>query len=157
MGESLWKLGGAVAARGMEAMDYSTDPPMVDFQKAWYSLHINILTFLSGVPEDQKMLIRGEDFLADHETYLHRITEWLGLRTDMEAMKAMTHPERSPYAGFGPANARFGNDPNFLQNPTFRPRSSAREVSLEGPLSWREDGRGFSLEVKELAREFGYK
>lgn len=156
-GESLWKLGGTVVAKGLDAFDYSTDPPVVDFQKAWYSMHMNIVTFLDGVPEGQQMRVLGEDLLANPEAYLRRIAEWLGLRTDDEAMEAMKHPERSPYACFGPMNARFGNDPHFLQSPTFRPYSGAAQPTLEGPLSWRQDGRGFSLEVIELAREFGYK
>jgi len=156
LGESLYRLGGTVAAKGLEALDYSTDPPAVDFQKAWYSLNMNIITFLDGIPEDQKIQVRGEELLGDVDTYLRRIVKWLGLRTDEEAIEAMRHPEWSPYADFGPANARFGNDPNFLSAPALRPLPSGEAPSLEGPLSWRQDGRGFSPEVVELAKQLGY-
>jgi hypothetical protein len=147
--------GGAVAAR-IGALDYSTDPPTIDFQKAWYALHINIVTFLDGLPEEQKIQIRGEDLLADPDTYLRQIVEWLGLRTDTEALDAMKHPEQSPYACFGPVNARLGNDPSFLREPILRRSSRAKEPTLKGSLSWRQDGGEFSPEVKELARKFGY-
>jgi Sulfotransferase family len=156
-GESIWKLGGRLVADWMDSVDYSTDPPTPDFQKAWYTMHMNIVTFLNGLPAAQQMRIPGEDLLAKPDTHLRRIAEWLGLTTDEEAIKAMKRPEQSPYACFGPVNARLGNDPSFLNAPTLRHNSQAKELTLEGPLSWRQDGKGFSPEVKELAREFGYK
>jgi hypothetical protein len=156
-GESLWNLTGGRTADRLGALDYSTDPPIVDFQKSWYSLHMNIVTFLEGVPTAQKLRIRGEELLADLDTYLQKITEWLGLRIDKEALEAMKHPEQSPYACLGPVNARFGNDPYFLREPALRRNPSTKMPSLEGPLSWRQDGTRFSPEVKELAREFGYE
>jgi sulfotransferase family protein len=156
-GESLWKIGGPYAATGLGALDHGTDPPTLDYQKAWYSLNMNIVTFLDGVPEGHQMRIRGEDLLADPDTHVREIARWLGVRTDAEAIEAMKHPERSPYACPGPVNARFGNDPNFLQSPALRPSRGPVRQSLDGPLPWRGDGGGFSPEVKDLAREFGYK
>lgn len=154
--ESLWRLGGAFTADALDAFDYSTDPPTPDMQKVWYAFHMNIITFLDGLPEDQWMRIRGEDFLEDPDTYLREIAAWLGVSTDQEAIEAMKHPERSPYACFGPANALLGNDPSFLREPAFRPPSNKKKPELEGPLSWRDDGGEFSVEVRELAEEFGY-
>lgn len=156
-GESLWKIGGPYAANGLGALDYSSDPPRLDYQKAWYALNMNVVTFLEGLPSDHRTRIRGEDLLADPDRHVRIIAEWLGLRTDKAAIDAMKHPERSPYACLGPANARFGNDPNFLKSPSLRPSRGQGKASLEGPLPWREDGVGFSPEVKELASEFGYR
>src|SRR5882724_3336472 len=79
------------------ALDYSTDPPMIDFQKTWYSMQMNMLTFLDGLSEGQKMRIRGEDLLAEPDAHLRKIAKWLGVREDEEAIEAMKHPERSPY------------------------------------------------------------
>jgi len=152
----MWNLGGGIGAVEMGAIDYSTDPPTIDFQKAWYTMNVNLKTFLKGLPEEQTIRIRGEDLLASPETYLRQIAEWLGLRIDDQAIEAMKHPERSPYACFGPPNARLGNDPSFLREPELRRSSHPREYSLNGPLPWREDGEEFSLEVRELAEEFGY-
>jgi hypothetical protein len=156
-GESLFKMTKGLGAARLDALDYSTDPPTVDYQRAWFTQTMNIVTFLDGVPAAQKLRVRGEDLMAAPEIYLRKIAEWLGLRTDDEAIKAMMHPERSPYACFGPVGARFGNDPNFLREPAFRPGGGGKSASLEGPLGWRTDGRGFTPEVKELARELGYE
>ena len=156
-GESLWKLGGPLAANGLGALDYGTHPPTLDYQKAWFSLNITVVTFLNSLPKEQQMRIRGEDVLADVEAHLRNIALWLGLRTDNAAIEMMKHPERSPYACLGPVNARFGNDPKFLRASELRPGRGPNRLSLAGALSWRRDGGGFSPEVKELAWEFGYK
>jgi hypothetical protein len=156
-GESILRLGGKRVAEWMDAVDYSTEPPTPDVQKSWYTLHMNIITFLAGVPAKQQKRIRGEDFLAKPDAYLREIAKWLSLSAEREAIEAMKHPEQSPYACFGPPNARFGSDPGFLEAPALRPASPDKELTLEGPLSWRQDEREFSPEVKELAREFGYK
>ncbi len=65
------------------------------------------------------------------------------------------HPERSPFACFGPVSALFGNDPNFLSGPTFRPHKP-KIPPLDKPVPWRKDGRGLYVEVISLAHEFGY-
>jgi Sulfotransferase family len=136
-------------------VDYSTDPPTPDPQKMWLALHTNILAFLDGVPEEQQYTLRGEDLMAKPEDHLRDIADWLGLRTDDDAVEEMLHPENSPFASFGPVNAMLGGDPKFMSDPVLKP-GRVREHNLDDPLSWREDGRGFSAEVKELARKFGY-
>ena len=128
----------------------------LDPQGSWYALNLNICKFLESVPDEQKLQIRSEDLLNDLSRGLGRIAGWMGLRTDAEALDEMTHPERSPYACYGPPGARFGNDRLFLEKPTLRPER-AKRYSLDGPLSWRKDGRGLLAEVVQLAREFGYK
>ena len=78
--------------------------------------------------------------MSDPPEYLGRICRWLGLRHDADAIEQMMHPERSPFACFGPLDALFGNDPNFLSGPTFRPHK-VKVPSLDKPVPWREDGR----------------
>ena len=128
----------------------------LDPQRGWLALHMNICKFLEAVPPRQQLCIRGEDILTESEWHLRKIAGWLGLRTDDAAIEEMKHPEHSPYARFGPTGARFGNDRFFLENPALRPACAERQ-SIEGPLSWRADGAGFSPQVKRLAREFGYE
>jgi hypothetical protein len=127
----------------------------LDPQRGWYELNMNICEFLKRVPEAQQMRVRGEDWLNEPERVLAEVAAWLGLRTDAEAVEAMKHPEQSPYARFGPPNAPMGNDGFFLANPLLRPER-AQGKSLEGPLSWRSDGRELSPRVKILAQQFGY-
>jgi hypothetical protein len=129
---------------------------VVDPQRGWYVLNTNICQFLKSVPDEQKMQIRGEDLLTNPDQGLRRIADWLGLRTDDKAIKEMKHPEHSPYACYGPPGARYGNDAFFLKSPELRP-SRAEPQTLDGPLSWRDDGYGFVPEVKELAQQFGYQ
>jgi hypothetical protein len=116
---------------------------------------MNICKFLESVPVEQKLRVRGEDILKDPDNELREIAAWLGLRTDPVAIEEMKHPERSPYACFGPPGARYGNDRFFLENPILRP-ARVEPLSLDGPLSWRADRQGFAPEVKRLAEEFGY-
>jgi sulfotransferase family protein len=128
----------------------------LDPQRGWYVLNARICDFLAAVPQEQQLRVRGEDLLGDPDAGLLRIAEWLGLRNDAEAIERMKHPEQSPYASFGPPGARYGNDPFFLKDPALRPAQS-KPQTLEGPLSWTDDGRGFLPKVRRLAEEFGYE
>jgi len=128
---------------------------LVDPQRSWLDLTRRVFDFLEPVPNSHRIHVRGEDALSDPRTALHRVVAWLGLRTNAEALDAMTHPEESPYARFGPPNAQYGSMPAFLRAPTLSAHAPAPR-SLEGPLPWRPDGLPFSAEVKELARKLGY-
>ena len=124
-------------------------------ERGWHALNMNICKFLKSLPDDQKLIVRGEDLLRNPDGQLPEVARWIGLRTDKEAIEAMKHPERSPYASYGPPGARFGNDRFFLENPVLRP-DRAKPHRLEGPVGWYADGRGFSAQVKRLANRFGY-
>ena len=137
-------------------LDESTEPETLDPQASWYIRQSDVLGFTSALPACQHMLVRGEELLSSPMASLRKIVEWMGLRSDPEAIQLMTHPEASPYACVGPWNARFGGDPAFLQDPRLRPLRP-EDQSLEHPVPWREDGSGFRVEVKRLARELGYE
>src|SRR6266567_322132 len=128
----------------------------LDPQFGWYVLNRNIQEFFELLPEAQKLSVRGEDLLQSPDKSLRQIVSWLGVRADPEATEEMKHPERSPYACFGPPGARYGNDSFFLESPALHP-ARAKPQSLDGALSWRADGGDFLPEVKQLAREFGYQ
>jgi hypothetical protein len=126
-----------------------------DPQLLWYRCHRNILAFLKTIPPGSHLQIRGEDILSEPDHHLPRIARWLELRSGPVEIEQMKHPERSPFADFGPANARRGGDEKFFQHPALRPVSRASQ-SLNAPLPWRADGAGFLPELRELARQFGY-
>ncbi|MGA7385874.1 MAG: sulfotransferase [Methylocella sp.] len=136
--------------------DFSTNPPTLDPQLWWYECHMRIKRFTEELPATHWIRLRGEEFLKEPRGHLRLVAEWLGLRSDDAAIEEMMHPERSPFAHFGPPSAKYGNDPAFLESPEFRPFHDKSE-SLDNSLSWRPDGRGFRLDVRELAREFGYQ
>ncbi len=124
-----------------------------DPQRAWYALNSNICEFLSGIPPEQWIRIRGEDVLQRPEMCLSNIAEWLGVRRDPPAIQEMKHPERSPYARYGPRGAELGNDMLFLSHPELRTERAAI-LTLRGAMPWST--RPFHPRVVALAREFGY-
>jgi hypothetical protein len=138
----------ALADRQPERVDL--DAP----DQFWFKPHLHILEMLETVPAEQQIRLRGEDLMADPANYLRQIAEWLGLRTDADAVDAMMHPENSPFAKYGPSNARYGNDPNFMESPALRhykPKAS--------PLTWTaSDGTTHDLSdsIRAYAMIFGY-
>src|SRR5665213_305442 len=154
--KSLMAINEGAFAIKVEAIEFREDVCVMEPQIAWHDLNLNILEFLESVPEEQQIRMRGEDIMADPQTHLADIARWAGLRSDPDAIDDMMHPERSPFACFGPINALFGNDPNFLACPTFRPHKP-KIPSLTAPVPWRDDGNGLYPEVIELAKNFGYE
>lgn len=126
----------------------------IDPQGIWVKAHTNITQFAASLPEGQCLRIKGEDLLTEPGVYLPQIAEWLGLDTGAAALDAMLHPERSPYACYGPEQAKFGNDPEFLEKPAFRAKR-VTEPPLLGALDWAPD-REFDKPTIKLARELGY-
>lgn len=143
----------------------------------WYHMHKNILQFTATLSLGQTLRVKGEDILSEPEVYLPQIAEWLGVRTDSDAIEAMRHPETSPYACIGPDVARGGNDPKFMRSPKFR-AGRVKEPSLdaffesEHPQMFPRDGAlsraagrsGLKIasaeriadEIAELAHFLGY-
>lgn len=152
---SVMNLNNGIFALFVNALEFTDDRAIIEPQIAWHDINVNILNFLEQVPPAQQIRIRGEEIMADPEKHLAIICRWLGIRDDAEAIGAMMHPERSVFACFGPVNALFGNDPNFLRGPTFR-QHVPKLPRLDDPLPWRDDGRKLYEEVVELATLFGY-
>lgn len=119
----------------------------------WLFVHRNILKMTRALPPERVRGIRGEELLARPEDGLAAIAAWLGVRADREAIQAMKHPERSPYARPGPPNAPLGNDPNFLRDP--RLRLAELPASLRAPAEW-EIHPPLWRRVVECARALGY-
>ena len=118
----------------------------VDKLISWHFMHDNILRFTSTLPSGQTMRIKGEDILSYPDIFLPQIAEWMGLRTDREAIEAMKHPENSPYARVGPPMARGGNDGKFMRSPKLR-RGKIKQPSLEAFLKENPDLQWVSSSV----------
>jgi hypothetical protein len=155
-GKSMMEVGGGLMAVLANSIDYATDPPTVDPQISWYDMQMTIVSFLDFLPARQVLRLRGEDILADPRQALRRIAAWAELADDETAIKAMLHPEDSPFARLGPFGAHLGNDINFLQSPAYRPGDVA-DPPLRGPLEWRGDGANLRRDVIELAEALGYR
>jgi len=145
-----------IALIELDSLDYSTTPPTIDPQYAWYSKQKIILEFLATIPEPQKMQLRGEDILNNPRLYLEKICQWLNLPFDENIYQTMLRTEESSYACMGPYGAQWGNNPGYQKSPTFQQRP-VKNAQLSGPLPWRNDNTGFLPEVIELAQFFGYE
>jgi hypothetical protein len=111
------------------------DQPMAGIA-SWVETHGRILRFAAPLPKNFCMRVRAEDVLNDTHSQLRLIAAWLGIRTDEDAIEAMTHPEASPFASFGLAGSGIvgGNDPNFLSDPVPRPVEVLS--TLDQPPGW---------------------
>jgi hypothetical protein len=153
--KSVMKMNGGAFALYVNSIDFLEGRAVIEPQFAWHDLNINILNFLDMIPPERQMRVQGEAIMSDPPRYLAEICRWLGIRDDDDALEEMMHPERSPFACFGPIPALFGNDPNFLRGPTFRPHK-VRVPPLDAHVPWRDDDRGLHPRVVELAQELGY-
>jgi len=153
--KSVMQMNDGAFALYVNSIEFQEDRAVIEPQYQWHDLNINILNFLDTVPADRQLRLRGEDVMSDPPTQLARICRWLGIRDDAEAVDEMMHPERSPFACFGPLPALFGNDPNFLRGPTFHPHA-VKVPRLDKPVPWRDDGKGLHPRVVALAQELGY-
>lgn len=129
-----------------------------DPEDIWWRANSNALAVGATMPAGQYMAIQGEMLLSDPDRFLDQVGEFLSVRRDADAIAAMKHPETSPFARIGPANAPFGNDPNFLNDPTFRQRPIPA-ARLEGPVTWpsRSNREVFDQRTVWLARRLGYR
>ncbi|MBF0393759.1 MAG: sulfotransferase [Alphaproteobacteria bacterium] len=127
-----------------------------EIERYWHRTHADLAEFGAGLPPGRYMYLRGEAFLAEPRLWLGQIAEWLGISGAPEAIEAMCHPETSSYARPGPANAPYGHNPGFLEDPRLR-IGAPPPASLAGPLDWMPDGDGFAANTIGLARRLGYR
>lgn len=155
-GQSVLKAKGGIGVLlAMNCVDYRGEAAALEPQILWHDTQVQILRFLDKLPETQFVTLRGEDMLNNLDTTLAELCRWLGISDDAEAIAAMKRPEDSPYSCFGPANARLGNDVNFLASPALR-EGIVAPSALNMPLPWRTDGAALHPRVQALASELGY-
>jgi hypothetical protein len=147
--------GGKLMLMMLNAVDASGDIAIIEPQILWHDANALIMEFLNELPREQWLRVQGERVLADPDTELARICQWLELPCGASELAAMKVPEQSPYAHVGPINARLGNDINFLLEPRLQP-AELTEYDFAEPLPWRPDGQNLHPAVIELAQEFGY-
>jgi hypothetical protein len=123
---------------------------------AWLDVHLRILDLTTGLPEERILRVRAEDVLNHQATKLGEIAAWLGIRADGDAIEAMRHPERSPFARPGPAGSGFtgGQDPAFYVDPV--PHEVELPSAIEPPAGGRPGLRLWRAAV-DLAHHFGYQ
>jgi sulfotransferase family protein len=120
----------------------------------WLRPHLEIMEFLEEIPPERQVRLRVEDLLYSPDLYLKQIAEWLEISRDTASIESMKHPELSPFASYGPVNARYGNDSDFLENPALR-TTPKRPQPPEIP-SPSDTGLAFTEETQKYASLFGY-
>ncbi len=122
----------------------------------WYGAHCRILQLAASLPAERYLRLRSEDVVNDPRLRLGQIARWLGVRDDDAALEAMTHPEDSPFACFGPAGSGVtgGGDPGFLGDPALRAVPCPPALS-DAPQGWTA-GADAWRSVIELANRLGY-
>ncbi len=119
----------------------------------WYHQHARILEFTERLPPDRAVRIRSEDILNDPAGMLPGLCRALGLDARADAVEAMQHPERSPYARTGPEGAAGGWDPSFMSDPALRPAEVPATLDL--PQEWLVDP-WLEHACRVLATRLGY-
>lgn len=123
--------------------------------RLWLKPHLTIVEFLETIEPERQIRMRGEDLLADPRSSMRQIAEWMGIDAGDEAVEAMLHPERSPFAGFGPKNARYGTDPNFMEKPALRPYTP-KDQPIDVWMTPTGQEVAFSDMLRSRAMTFGY-
>lgn len=123
---------------------------------AWVSAQCRILAFAATLPESRYLRVRAEDVLNHPHSQLASIAAWLELETAPDAIEAMLHPERSPFACPGPIDSGVvgGNDPAFLSDPV--PRRVALPPRIEMPEGWVENSSLWEMTL-DIAARLGYR
>ncbi len=89
---------------------------------SWVEDQTRIMRFGATLPGARYLRVKAEHVLNDPRPHLRSIASWLQVSGESEAIEAMTHPETSPFASFGPAGSGVvgGHDPGFLRDPVLR-------------------------------------
>jgi hypothetical protein len=122
---------------------------------AWVEVHQRILRFTAVLPKQRVLRVRAEDILNDPDRHLRELARWLRIRDDDEAIEAMRHPERSPFARFGPRGSGVigGHDHGFLRDPVVR--RAELPATFDPPQGWIGQPQLWRR-AQALARRLGY-
>jgi len=120
-------------------------------QMQWLEAQRRISKIASAAAPKKLIVLRMESLLADPHGEISALCERLDLPHDEVAVAAMLHPENLPFAGPGPVGANLGDDPAFLHDPTFPPKSG-----LGGTDSAQREEVPMLPEVADVASEYGY-
>ena len=72
-GRSVMNLNDGIFAYFVNSFEFVYDRAIIDPQIAWHDININIYNFLDSVPKDQKIRIRGEEFMEHPQRYMKAI------------------------------------------------------------------------------------
>ncbi len=121
-------------------------------QLQWLSAQRLISEAMEHVAPERRAVLRMEDLIANPADELYKMCARLELADEEAAVAQMLHPENSPFASFGPVGANLGDDPAFLRDPTFPPKTI-----LSPPALSPQSGNPMLTEVARFAARYGYE
>ena len=121
------------AKRSLQVRWMTFNRPEV-FALSWLNQHRRISEFCAELPPEQWILVRSET-RSTHRRASCDETRLAGGTDDDQAVEAMCHPERSPYASTGFNDALGGNDPQFLRSPA--PHRVELPRTFDHPPEWK--------------------
>jgi hypothetical protein len=122
---------------------------------AWVQTQCRILRLAATLPAARYRCVRAEDILNDPRAQLASIAAWMDIQTSRDAIEAMLHPEKSPFATLGSAETGIvgGNDHQFLRDPI--PHPAEVLPALDAPDGWVGNSSLWEITV-EIAVRLGY-
>ena len=120
-------------------------------QLQWLHAQRLISDAMNDVAPERLVLLRMERLLADPQLEISDLCARLDLPIDEITVADMLHPENSPFAGVGPVAANLGDDPAFLRDPRFSPKSM-----LSLPALSPHRCKKMLPEVAQVAALYGY-
>jgi hypothetical protein len=121
-----------------------------DEQLKWFNAQSLIAGAINRVAPEKRAILRMDRLLADPSAELTALCQRLDLPHGEADVAAMLHPENSPFAGLGPVGANLGDDPDFLQNPTFPPNAVPAGLPPQAE-------KQILPEVAQFAAQYGYE
>ena len=118
-------------------------------QLRWLNGQRLISEAMNHVAPERLTVLKIESLLTNPRAELSDLCARLELQHDEAAIAEMLHPEHSPFASFGPVGANLGDDPAFLRDPTFPPKSEL--------VASRQNGKQMLAEVAQFAARYGYE
>jgi hypothetical protein len=124
-----------------------------DDQLQWLKAQRRIADQMKTAKPSRLAILRMESLLSKPQAEMSDLCKRLDLPNDEAIVASMLHPENSPFACLGPVGANLGDDPAFLHDPTFPPKSIAGN-----PPSAQQRKRQPQMlpEVADAAAEYGY-
>lgn len=122
-------------------------------QLQWLRAQRRIGDLMRAAKPSRLAILRMESLLTEPKVEMTDLCNRLDLPNDQAIVADMLHPENSPFACLGPVGANLGDDPAFLHDPTFPPKSIAGN-----PPSTRQRKEQPQMlpEVADAAVEYGY-
>ncbi len=159
-----WEQGVLLHAWAMERLyvsvdfkDFAQNPPQLEPQLPWLRANKNIAALARRLPGSQYFCVQAEQVENDPGTAFAAICAWLGVPLSAQALAAMQRPEEWRFSQLGPDLAPGGLEPEAFEQWSSKTLRLASAGSLDKPLPWRVDGDSFSPQVRDVARQAGYR